>query len=336
MESSSQTRPNQSFASVIDTADALALYRRMRRRSIAMRIVTTLLLVAGICVAGFPVVLQWRSAQQLAYTASDTERHVAGWPYPNAENAFSQAQQYNRELADSEQPVLGEGADPFAALSGGSKARREDSAAAKDKRYQSLLDSGNGVMGTIRIPKISVTLPIYHGTSEESLASGAGHLYGTSLPVGGRSTHSVITGHRGLVSAPMFTRLDEMKQGDFFYIEVMNEMLGYEVDSISVIDPNDTSKLRIRPNEDRVTLMTCTPYGINTQRLLVSGHRVNIPVPAPDPDNVRDARTIALLAAGIVAACGWLCVGMIRRLSDAPRLAARHVAIWPRSAHRQQ
>ena len=108
-------------------------------------------------------------------------------------------------------------------------------------------------MGTIKVPKQSINLPFYHGTSEEALASGAGHLYGTSLPVGGKSTHSVITGHRGLVEALMFTRLDEVKEGDFFYIEVMGETLGYKVDRISVILPDDTSKLKIVPGEDRAT-----------------------------------------------------------------------------------
>ena len=296
-----------------------------------MHVATTLLLIAGICVIAFPLTLQQMSTQQLAQTTASAKQHVAGWPYPHAENALRQARQYNNELADSGQAILGEGADPFAAASG-SKARREDSAASNDKRYQSLLDSGNGVMGTIRIPKISVTLPIYHGTSEESLASGSGHLYGTSLPVGGNNTHSVITGHRGLVSALMFTRLDEMHKGDFFYIEVMNETLGYEVDSINVIEPDDISKLRIRHNEDRVTLMTCTPYGINTQRLLVSGHRVKIPAPAPDPDNVHDARNAAMLVAGTVMACGWLCITVVRRFTGTPLLVARHAAARPHNA----
>lgn len=117
--------------------------------------------------------------------------------------------------------MLGEAIDLFSAAQGGSRAKGEDSAASKDKDYQSLLDSGDEVMGTIKIPIISVNLPIYHGTSQTALASGAGHLYGSSLPVGGDGTHSVITGHRGLVNAMMFTRLDEMKTGDFFYIEVM-------------------------------------------------------------------------------------------------------------------
>lgn len=134
-----------------------------------------------------------------------------------------------------------------------------------------------------------------------------------SLPVGGKSTHSVITGHRGLVTALMFTRLDEMKKGDFFYIEIMNETLGYEVDNISVIDPSDVSKLKIRKGEDRVTLMTCTPYGINTQRLLVSGHRASIPEPAPDPSDLHDARNAAIMAAGATLLCGCTPIAVSRK-----------------------
>lgn len=122
---------------------------------------------------------------------------------------------------------------------------------------------------------------------------GAGHLYGTSLPVGGEGTHAVIAGHRGLVDAMMFTRLDELDEGDFMYVEVLGSTLGYQVDRVSVIDPDDVSQLKITPGEDRLTLMTCTPYGVNTHRLLVSGHRVDIPLPAPDPHDVRDVVRLA-------------------------------------------
>ena len=182
-------------------------------------------------------------------------------------------------------------------------------------------------MGAIRIPKISVRLPIYHGTSQSALASGAGHLYGSSLPVGGRSAHAVITGHRGLVEAMMFTRLDEMCVGDYFYIEVMGRTLGYKVDRISVIEPNDTSKLKIVPGEDRVTLMTCTPYGVNTHRLLVSAVRAPIPgvVPA-EHDAAKDARTIAITAAVATLLFGLLLVWLRRR----PRHIRRHAAWWPK------
>ena len=182
-------------------------------------------------------------------------------------------------------------------------------------------------MGTIRIPKISVKLPIYHGTSQSALASGAGHLYGSSLPVGGKDTHAVITGHRGLVDAMMFTRLDEMRVGDYFYIEVMGRTLGYRVDRISVIEPNDTSKLKIVPGEDRVTLMTCTPYGVNTHRLLVSAVRSPIPdvVPA-EHDAAKDARTIATTAAVATLLLGLLLVWLRSR----PWHIRRHAAWWPK------
>ena len=246
------------FDEVIDISDLVAERRRLQRNLWAMRIITIVLLIAAIAVACFPLALQFESDRNLAATTATTAKEVAGWPYPQAEDKLTAARAYNKKLAESGQPILGEAVDPFAAAQGGSQASGEDSASKKDKEYQSLLNTGNGVMGTIKVPKQSINLPFYHGTSEEALASGAGHLYGTSLPVGGKSTHSVITGHRGLVEALMFTRLDEVKEGDFFYIEVMGETLGYKVDRISVILPDDTSKLKIVPGEDRVTLMTCT------------------------------------------------------------------------------
>ena len=201
------------------------------------------------------------------------------------------------------------------------------SASSADAEYRSLLDSGGGVMGTIRIPKISVRLPIYHGTSESALASGAGHLYGSSLPVGGKSTHAVLTGHRGLVEAAMFTRLDEMRVGDYFYIEVMGRTLGYQVDRITVIEPNDTSQLKIVPGEDRVTLMTCTPYGVNTHRLLVSATRSAIPDEIPaENDAVKDARAIGAITGIATLVVGVLLVWLRRK----PWHIRRHAAWWPK------
>lgn len=315
------------FDEVIDISDLVAERRRLQRNLRAMRIITIVLLIAAIAVACFPLALQFESDRNLAATTATTAKEVAGWPYPQAEDKLTAARTYNKKLAESGQPILGEAVDPFSAAQGGSQASGEDSVSKKDKEYQSLLSTGNGVMGTIKVPKQSINLPIYHGTSEEALASGAGHLYGTSLPVGGKSTHSVITGHRGLVEALMFTRLDEVKEGDFFYIEVMGETLGYKVDRISVILPDDTSKLKIVPGEDRVTLMTCTPYGVNTHRLLISGHRVAIPMPAPEPNDVLDARNIALgVGLGILAA-GLFIIW----LADDTRAACiiRHGAFWP-------
>lgn len=348
-----------SFAEAIDVDDEMRQRRRARGTMLAMRAVAALLIVAAVCIGGFPAMLQYWSARDLSETSVRSAQTVAGWPYPQADDAFAAAQDYNKWLAESGQPILGEAKDPFADVRGGSRASVSDSAesdnqvgesgsqmsdsgesdnqsgadassasaSSADAEYQSLLDSGGGVMGTIRIPKISVKLPIYHGTSESALASGAGHLYGSSLPVGGKNTHAVLTGHRGLVEAAMFTRLDEMRVGDYFYIEVMGRTLGYQVDRITVIEPNDTSQLKIVPGEDRVTLMTCTPYGVNTHRLLVSATRSAIPDEIPaENDAVKDARTIGVIAGVATLVLGMLLVWLRRK----PWHIRRHAAWWPK------
>ncbi len=348
-----------SFAEAIDVDDEMRQRRRARGTMLAMRAVAALLIVAAVCIGGFPAMLQYWSARDLSETSVRSAQTVAGWPYPQADDAFAAAQDYNKWLAESGQPILGEAKDPFADVRGGSRASVSDSAesdnqvgesgsqmsdsgesdnqsgadassasaSSADAEYQGLLDSGGGVMGTIRIPKISVKLPIYHGTSESALASGAGHLYGSSLPVGGKSTHAVLTGHRGLVEVAMFTRLDEMRVGDYFYIEVMGRTLGYQVDRITVIEPNDTSQLKIVPGEDRVTLMTCTPYGVNTHRLLVSATRSAIPDEIPaENDAVKDARTIGVIAGIATLVVGALLVWLRRK----PWHIRRHAAWWPK------
>ena len=142
--------------------------------------------------------------------------------------------------------------------------------------YSTTLDvTGTGIMGYITIPRIGVELPIYHGTSDAVLQVAAGHLEGTSLPVGGESTHAVISAHRGLPSAKLFTNLDQLEVGDTFTITILDRVLTYEVDRISIVLPTETDLLQPVEGQDYVTLMTCTPYGINTHRLLVRGHRVN-------------------------------------------------------------
>ena len=142
------------------------------------------------------------------------------------------------------------------------------------KKYESLLDvSGTGIMGYIEVPKIDCSLPIYHGTDEGALQIAIGHLEGSSLPVGGKSTHCVLSGHRGLPSARLFTDLDQMEEGDVFVLNVLGRKLAYEVDQIKVVLPDEMSDLEIDQGKDLCTLVTCTPYGINTHRLLVRGHR---------------------------------------------------------------
>ncbi|MCC8097950.1 MAG: class C sortase, partial [Eubacterium sp.] len=144
------------------------------------------------------------------------------------------------------------------------------------EEYEKQLDiTGNGVMGYIQIESINVNLPIYHGTSESALAMGTGHLNGSSLPVGGESSHSVICGHRGLPTARLFTDLDRLDVGDEFTLYILDEAYTYEVCDIFIVEPNDASKLYIEPGDDLCTLYTCTPYGINSHRLLVRGRRVD-------------------------------------------------------------
>lgn len=143
------------------------------------------------------------------------------------------------------------------------------------EEYERLLDvSGNGIMGYIEIPSIKVSLPIYHGVDEGILQIAVGHIEGTSLPVGGLGTHCVVSGHRGLPSAKLFTNLDELREGDLFLMRVLDETLTYEVDQILIVEPEDTSALEFEKGKDLCTLVTCTPYGINSHRLLVRGHRI--------------------------------------------------------------
>ena len=145
----------------------------------------------------------------------------------------------------------------------------------QQKEYASLLNvSGDGVMGYVDIPDIKITLPIYHGTAEEVLQTTVGHLEWTSIPVGGVDTHCVISGHRGLPSAKLFTDLDKLVEGDIFMIRVLDEVLTYEVDRIRIVEPTDTKDLHIVQGEDLCTLLTCTPYGVNSHRMLVRGHRI--------------------------------------------------------------
>lgn len=142
-------------------------------------------------------------------------------------------------------------------------------------QYPELLNfAGNGVMGYVEIPSINVSLPLYHGTSESVLQVAIGHLDWSSLPVGGESTHCVVSGHRGLPSAKLFTNLDRLREGDIYYFRVLDEVLTYEVDQILIVEPRDVDALMIKKGEDYSTLFTCTPYGINTHRLLVRGHRI--------------------------------------------------------------
>ena len=176
------------------------------------------------------------------------------------EKALKEAKEYNQDLTRSAVQLT----DPF-------KAKKNNG---ETMVYNNILNlDQSGVMGYLEIPCISVNLPIYHGTDAEILERGVGHLAASSFPIGGKSTHSVLTGHTGLSSAKLFTDLTEMKKGDLFFINVLGQTLAYKVDQISVVKPEDTRKLQIVDGKDYVTLVTCTPYGVNDHRLLVRGVR---------------------------------------------------------------
>ena len=158
---------------------------------------------------------------------------------------------------------------------GTADAYSEESLLSAAENYDRQLNiAGNGIMGYVEIPKIQVNLPIYHGTDTEVLDRGVGHLLGSALPVGGENTHTILSGHSGMASQRMFTDLEQLAQGDVFYLNVLNEMLAYQVTEINTVLPYETDLLGIVPGEDLCTLVTCTPYGVNTHRLLVRGSRI--------------------------------------------------------------
>ena len=160
---------------------------------------------------------------------------------------------------------------------------------AASQNYDAMLNiTGNGIMGYVEIPKLDVYLPIFHGTGSDSLERGVGHLVGSSLPVGGESSHTVLTGHSGMASQRLFTDLEKLQSGDVFYLHVLDQVLAYQVDEINTVLPYDTSLLGIYPGEDLCTLVTCTPIGINTHRLLVRGHRIEYEVAVEVQEEIQE------------------------------------------------
>ena len=223
-----------------------------------------ILFLAGLSLLLYPLVAnQWNNYRQ-SRLISEYESVVKDESRKgtiNYEKEWERANAYNQSLLPSILP------DSFAIAAASDKPGEE---------YMSCLNIlTDEMMGYVEVPKINIKIPIFHTTSEEVLSKGAGHLEGSSLPIGGESTHAVISAHRGLPSASLFTDLDQMKIGDHFLIHVLDNTLCYEVDQILVVEPEDTDALAVEEGEDLVTLLTCTPYGVNTQRLLVRGHRVD-------------------------------------------------------------
>ena len=227
------------------------------------RILIVIIFLAGLSFLLYPFVAnQWNNYRQKQliseYDSVVSAEDAAGEIDYAAE--LEKARAYNEALLPSILP------DSFAIA---------EATEGEDKAYMDCLNiAGDGMMGIVEIPKIDIKLPIYHTTKEDVLQVAAGHLEGSSLPIGGASTHAVISAHRGLPSASLFTDLDKLEEGDHFLIHVLNETLCYEVDKISVVKPEETSGLAVEEGKDLVTLLTCTPYGVNSHRLLVRGTRV--------------------------------------------------------------
>lgn len=254
-----------------------------KKTSNLITIILILILLAGLSLLLYPTVSDyWNSFHQSRAIASYAEQ-VAEIDSDTYEQLWADAQAYNRSLIG--------------------KVGRYDMTDEERAKYESLLDvSGNGIIGYIEIPSIKCSPPIYHGTDEAILQIAVGHIEGTSLPVGGSGTHCVLSGHRGLPSARLFTDLDKMVVGDIFMMRVLDETLTYEVDQIRIVLPNEMDDLEIEEGKDYCTLVTCTPYGINSHRLLVRGHRIENQVEAQDIRVTSDAIQIEpLIVAPIVA-----------------------------------
>lgn len=231
----------------------------MHKKRILLHVLFLVLFLIGIGAAAYPAFGNWYAEQKQSVILTEYEKALAKIEDADLTDAFKQAEIYNDalftgETDEEERPDYGE----------------------------LLCTTEDGIMGYVEIPAIQIRLPIYHGCTENELSKGAGHLPSSSLPVGGRSTHAVLAAHSGRADSKMFTDLDQVKEGDLVYLYVLNKTLTYEVDKITVTTPFDTDAIQIIDGEDLLTLLTCTPYGTNTHRLLVRGHRIF-------PDETRSA-----------------------------------------------
>ncbi len=221
--------------------------------------VTVILLIVffiGLSVLLYPTISSYWNSKTQSEAIVDYEKMLETYKPEDFTAVFEAADEYNKKLASLD-------------------FQYHDYELLKEEYYKTLDLSGTGMMGYLTIPKISQELPVYHGTANDVLSVAAGHFEGSSLPVGGESTHSVVSAHRGLPTAVLFTHLDRMEIGDTFYFTILDRTITYEVDQIRIVEPDDTELIQLEKGKDYCTLLTCTPYGINTQRLLVRGHQVD-------------------------------------------------------------
>lgn len=224
-----------------------------------MGIILVLMLFIGICVLLYPALSQYWNSKAQTRAVENYQNILDSLEPENYTNFFDEAEKYNSALWQLINPLY-----DYQQLDG----------------YEEILDiSGTGVMGYVSIPKLGVELPLYHSVSSEVLNVACGHMEGTSFPIGGENTHSVISAHRGLPHAKLFTDLDKMEIGDTFTITILDRTVTYQVDQIKVVNPNDVSEIQIIKGEDHCTLLTCTPYGVNSHRLLVRGTRIENAAP---------------------------------------------------------
>lgn len=276
--------------------------------------ISAIFMIGAICLIAYPTFSDWWNRMHQSYAVASYVEQTEDLSGEEKQQMLDAAHAYNEALAAN-----------------GDRWHLTDE---QKQTYENTLDiTGTGIMGYVTIPRIKVKLPVYHGTSEGVLQIAAGHLAGTSLPVGGETTHAVISGHTGLPSAKLLTGLDELQKGDTFAFHVLDETYTYQVDQISVVLPSDISKLNIESGKDYATLITCTPYGVNSHRLLVRGHRIPNPkVPdATTYDEPGYMTAVAALVIGLlVSIIGFACVWLARlwwrgRIVKADRVAAgRH------------
>lgn len=267
-------------------------------------IVLLLVLLIGLSLLLYPTVSDyWNSFHQTQAIASYAEA-VAELDDVSYEQYWEEAQAYNETLR--------------------SNSHRYQPSENETKQYENLLNtSGNGIMGYIEIPAIGVSLPIYHGVEDTVLQIAIGHIEGSSLPVGGPGTHCVVSGHRGLPSAKLFTDLDKLAAGDTFLLRVLDEVLTYEVDQIHIVEPHEVELLEIEEGQDLCTLVTCTPYGINSHRLLVRGHRVENQESASSIRITADAMQIEPVLVAPAVAAPMLLLLFIWLLVSSPKKSGK-------------
>ncbi|MBE6854348.1 MAG: class C sortase [Ruminococcus sp.] len=224
------------------------------KSSIISTIFFTLVLLVGLSVMLYPTISNWWNEKTQSRAVASYDSAVAELDDTRTDDMIAEANRYNEQIAELKAPFA-----DYAEVPG----------------YESILDvSGTGIIGYITIPVIDVELPIYHGVSDAVLNVAAGHLPGSALPIGGENTHAVISAHRGLPSAKLFSDLDQLVVGDTFTITVLNQIYTYEIEACLIVKPHEMEKLLVIPGGDYVTLMTCTPYGVNTHRLLLRAHRI--------------------------------------------------------------